>query len=477
MRSRLLTNPLNLIGQRWLKFRVLLRRALRGDTSDYTRGPVGRAVFLLAVPMVLEMVMESVFAITDIFFVSRLGPGAVAAVGLTEAAVTILYALAIGLSMGATAMVSRRIGEKKTDEAATVAAQALWLGLAVSAIVATIGIVWGAEILGLMGASDEVVRQGSGYTQVLLGGSVTIMYLFLINAIFRGAGDASIAMRSLWLANGINIVLDPILIFGLGPFPEMGVTGAATATTIGRGIGVAYQLFYLFGPKGRIQVLRRHLAIVASVMRRLMRVSVGGVLQFLITTSSWIVLVRIISTYGNEAVAGYTIAIRVIIFTILPAWGLANAAATLVGQNLGAERPNRAVRSVWRAAQFNLIFLSLVGIVFITLAEPILKLFTNDPAVIIYGRQCLHWISYGYPAYGIGMVVIQAINGAGDTGTPTRINLVCYWLFQLPLAFWLANSKGLGPTGAFIAIFAAETMMAALAVWAFRRGKWKWKEL
>lgn len=477
MRSRLLRDPLTLLGQRWLMFRVLLRRAMRGDTSDYTRGPIGRAVFLLAVPMVLEMVMESIFAVTDIFFVSRLGPGAVAAVGLTEAAVTILYALAIGLSMGATAMVSRRIGEKKIDAAATVAAQALWLGLAVSIIVAAIGIYWGADILALMGASETVVREGSGYTRVLLGGSITIMYLFLINAIFRGAGDASIAMRSLWIANGINIVLDPILIFGLGPFPEMGVTGAATATTIGRGIGVLYQLVHLFGTKGRIQVLGRHLSIVVSVMRRLVRVSVGGVMQFLITTSSWIVLVRIISTYGNEAVAGYTIAIRVIIFTILPAWGLANAAATLVGQNLGARRPDRAVRSVWRAAQFNLLFLSVVGIVFITTAEPILRLFTHDPAVIGYGMQCLQWISYGYPVYGIGMVVIQAINGAGDTGTPTRINLVCYWMFQLPLAFWLANSKGLGPTGAFMAIFMAEIAMAALAVWTFRRGKWKWQKL
>jgi putative MATE family efflux protein len=415
--------------------------------------------------------------VTDIFFVSRLGPDAVAAVGLTEATVTIFYALAIGLSMGATAMVSRRIGEKDADAAATVAAQALWLGLVVSVIIGVIGIAFGPDILRLMGASEAVIRDGGGYTQVMLGGSITIMYLFLINAIFRGAGDASIAMRSLWIANGINIVLDPILIFGLGPFPEMGVTGAAVATTIGRGIGVGYQLYYLFGANGRIQVLSRHLSIVTQVMRRLVQVSLGGVMQFLITTSSWILLVRIISNYGSEAVAGYTIGIRVIIFTILPAWGLSNAAATLVGQNLGAKRPERAVRSVWRAAQFNLLFLTCVGIVFITLAEPILRLFTDNPEVIAYGRECLRWISYGYPVYGIGMVVIQAINGAGDTGTPTRINLLCYWMFQIPLAYWLAESIAMGASGTFVAIFVAETVMTIMAVWVFKRGQWKLKQV
>jgi len=458
---------------RWRQFRVLLRRSLRGDETELTRGPIGRAVFILSVPMILEMVMESVFAVVDIFYVSRLGSAAVAVVGLTEATITLVYAVAIGLSMAVTAMVARRIGEKNPEGARQAAAQALWLGLAVAAVIGFIGITWASDILALMGADDEVIRQGAGYTATLLGGSVTIMYLFLINAIFRGAGDAGIAMRALWLANGINLVLDPLLIFGLGPFPEMGVTGAAVATTIGRGIGVIYQLWCLFGSRGRVRLRRPDLVIVPPVMLRMVRISLGGIGQFIIATSSWIGMMRIMAQYGADAVAGYTIAIRVIIFTFLPAWGMANAAATLVGQNLGAGKPARAVASAWAVTRYNVLFLTAVAIVFIVLAPGLIGIFSSEAAVVENGVACLRWLSYGYPTFAVGMVITQSLNGAGDTRTPTMINFVTYWLIQIPLAWFLANSMQWGPTGVYVAIFFAESLMAVLAVVAFRGGRWK----
>ena len=464
--------PKNRLSQGW----ALFKQALSDNTDeDYTQGSIKRAVILLAIPMVIEMSMESIFAIVDMFFVSKLGTAAVAAVGLTEAVIILLYAVAIGLSISTTAMVARRIGEKNPDAAAVVAGQALWVGLFVSLIVGILGAIYAPKILILMGAEFVVVEQGSQYTAILLGGSVTIMYLFLINAVFRGAGDASIAMRSLWLANGINIVLDPCLIFGLGPFPEMGVTGAAVATTIGRGIGVIYQLYYLFGIKGRLRVQLRHLRLAVDVLLKLLRVSIGGILQFLIATASWLILMKIVARYGSTAIAGYIIAIRIIDFTILPAWGLGNAASTLVGQNLGAGSPERAEQSTWQAAKYNLIFMLTIALVFIFFAESLIAIFTTDPIAIRYGVDCLRIVSYGYGFFAIGMVMVQAFNGAGDTTTPTWINFFCYWLLQIPLAYCLAVQFQFGPRGVFIAILVAETVLAITGVIVFRQGRWKLK--
>ena len=469
--------PIHPLRRRIRTLRVLLRRSLRGDEIELTRGPIGRAVFILAIPMILEMVMESVFAVVDIFFVSRLGADAVAAVGLTEAVITLVYAVAIGLSMAVTAMIARRIGEKNVAAARVVAAQGLWVGLVFAMVIGIIGIGFGEEILRLMGASDTVVATGAGYTSTLLGGSVTIMYLFLINAIFRGAGDAGIAMRALWLANGINLVLDPLLIFGLGPFPEMGVAGAAVATTIGRGVGVIYQLSCLYRGSGRIQLAVSDLKVVPAIMLRMVRLSMGGIGQFIIATSSWIGMMRIMSQYGAEAVAGYTIAVRIVIFTFLPAWGLSNAAATLVGQNLGAGKPDRASASAWRVTRYNVIFLTTVAVIFIVLAPGLIGIFSDTPGVIENGVACLRWLSYGYPLFAIGMVMTQSLNGAGDTRTPTVINFVTYWMIQIPLAWFLANPMDNGPTGVYVAIFIAESLMAVIAVWAFRRGGWKTTEV
>jgi putative MATE family efflux protein len=456
-----------------LGLRGTIRLALTGKELDFTSGPIGRAIVLLAIPMVLEMVMESVFALTDAFFVSRLGTDAVATVGLTEAMISILFAVAAGTAMATTAMVARRVGEKNLAGARLAAGQSILLGLGLTAFVAIPGVTFARELLGLMGGSPELVAAGSGYTRVLFGGSMTIMLLFLLNAVFRGAGDAAIAMRVLWIANACNIVLDPCLIFGLGPFPEMGVTGAAVATTIGRGIGVALQLWVLFRGGSRIRITPIDLEPRLRIILRLLRLSVGGILQFLIGTSSWVVLVWTIGSFGASAVAGYTIAIRLIVFAILPSWGLANAAATLVGQNLGAGSPGRAEASVWRAGLYNMLFLLAVAGVFVTAAGPLIRLFSADAAVVAHGIACLRWVSYGYPCYAWGMVMVQAFNGAGDTYTPTVINLFCYWLFQLPLAYLLAHHTGLGATGVFMAITIAESAVAVVGIIVFRRGGWK----
>lgn len=451
----------------------LIADALAGREHDYTSGSIRRAVILLAIPMVLEMTMESVFAITDIFFVSSLGAEAVATVGLTEAVITLLYAVAVGFSMGVTAMVSRRIGEKDHDGAAVVTGQAIWIGLICSVFVGLAGLNYAPQILEMMGAEPVVVTGGSAYTSIMLGGSITILFLFLLNAVFRGAGNASIAMRSLWLANGINIVLDPCLIFGLGPFPERGVTGAAVATNIGRGTGVLYQLYHLFGGTTRVKFTSGFLAIDTPVLWRLLRVSIGGVLQFLIATASFVALMRIVSAYGSIAIAGYTIAIRVIDVTFLPAWGMSNAAATLVGQNLGAGKPERAEQCVWKTTKYNTVFLVLVAGVFILFAETIIYCFSSDPVINAYGSDCLRIISYGYGLFAAGMVLTQAFNGAGDTDTPTFINLFCFWLVQIPLAWMLATNAGLGPRGVFIAITVAESLVAVVACWQFCKGRWK----
>lgn len=450
-----------------------IRLALTGREIDFTSGPIGRAIVLLAIPMVLEMVMESVFALTDAFFVSRLGTDAVATVGLTEAMISILFAVAVGTGMATTAMVARRIGEGEVRQAGVAAAQSIVLGLLLTLFVAVPGVVFADRLLSLMGGSPDLVASGRGYTQVLFGGSATIMLIFLLNAVFRGAGDAAIAMRVLWIANLCNILLDPCLIFGIGPFPELGVTGAAVATTIGRGVGVAIQLWVLFRGGSRIRIGVRDLVPRVRILIRLFRLSVGGVLQFLIGTSSWVVLVWIIGGFGSSAVAGYTLAIRLIVFAILPSWGLANAAATLVGQNLGAGQPGRAEISVWRAGLYNMVFLLGIAIVFIAASGPLIRIFSSDPEVVGFGVSCLIWVSIGYPFYAWGMVMVQAFNGAGDTYTPTVINFFCYWLFQLPLAWVLAHAAGFGPTGVFAAITIAESLIAVVGIVVFRRGRWK----
>ena len=454
----------------WL---VDVRDAIAGNQQDYTQGSLERAILLLAVPMVLEMGMESVFGAVDVYFVSSLGPDAVAAVGVTESLLTILFAIAMGLSMSTTAMVSRRIGEKNPDAAATAAVQAIALGLLVSLLTGGIGVLLAPRLLSWMGAPAGVIEIGWGYTAWMLGGNVTILLLFLINGIFRGAGDAAIAMRALWFANLVNIVLDPCLIFGLGPFPELGVTGAAIATNLGRGAGVLYQLYRLSQPGGRFSVSRRHLRLAPEVMLRLLRLSLGGIGQFLIATASWLGLVRILTPFGSAALAGYTIALRIVVVAILPSWGMSNAAATLVGQSLGARLPERAERAVWRTGFYNMVFLALVAVTFILLAEPLIGFFTQDPQVVAIGAECLRLISYGYVFYAWGMVMVQAFNGAGDTATPTYINLCCYWLFQIPLAWALSRSLGLGPRGVFLAITISESLIAVVGMLAFRRGSWK----
>jgi len=450
-----------------------VREALRGSHHDYTSGPLGRAILLLAIPMVMEMVMESVFAVADVFWVAHLGADAVATVGLTESLLTLIYTAAMGLSIGVTAMVARRIGEKNPDGAAEAAVQGIALGLLVAAVIAVVAVPLAPRLLAMMGATPAVQALGSSYARVMLGGNAVILLLFLINAIFRGAGDAAIAMRVLWLANGINIVLGPCLIFGVGPFPRLGVTGAAIATTIGRGTGVLYQLYRLWRGDARVAIRRAQLKLQPAVMRTMLRLSGTGTLQVLIGTASWIGLVRIISSFGSEAVAGYTIAIRIIVFALLPSWGLANAAATLVGQGLGAGKPDRAERAVWLAGFYNMVFLGTVGALFVAFAGPIVSVFTRDSAVAPVAVLCLRTISYGFLFYAYGMVLTQSFNGAGDAWTPTWINVACFWLWEIPLAFLLARHAGLGPRGVALAVMIAFSTVAVVSALLFRRGRWK----
>lgn len=456
---------------------VVIRDAIRGVPHDYTAGSLNRAIVLLAIPMVLEMAMESIFAVVDVFWVSHLGPDAVATVGLTESMLTLVYTAAMGLSIGVAAVVARRIGEKRPDAAAEAAVQGIAIGLVLAAIVAALGITLAPRLLALMGASPAVTALGAGYTRTMLGGSATVLLLFLINAIFRGAGDAAIAMRVLWLANAINILLGPCLIFGLGPFPRLGVTGAAVATTIGRGTGVLYQLYRLSRGDARVSVRRTHLALRPAVMTHLLRLSGSGTFQVLVGTASYIGLVRIISTFGSAAVAGYTIAIRLVIFCLLPSWGLSNAAATLVGQSLGARDPDRAEQAVWIAGRYNMVVLGVVGLVFVVLAGPIVRLFTQDPGAAPIAALALRTMSYGFVFYALGMVLTQAFNGAGDTWTPTWINLACFWLWEIPLAYVLARVLDLGPFGAFLAILLGYSSLGLVSVVLFRRGRWKLRQV
>jgi putative MATE family efflux protein len=451
--------------------------AIRGSHQDYTTGSLNRAILLLAIPMVLEMVLESLFAVVDVMWVGRLGANAVATVGLTESMLSLVFAVGIGLSLSTTAMVARRIGEKDPEGAAVAAVQAIVLGGIVSVAIGVPCFVYAADLLRLMGATPEIVSVGTGYARICLGGSCAVLLLFLNNAIFRGAGDAAIAMRLLWVSNIINLMLDPCLIFGWGPFPKLGVTGAALATFIGRSIGVMYQFYRLMKGTERIRVLARQIRVKWDVLWRLVRVSLTGILQFAIAHTSWIGLVRIVSTFGAAALAGYTIAIRIVIFVILPSWGLSNAAATLVGQNLGAGEPDRAEKAVWRTGFYNMIFLGVLGLFFVLFAEPVVRLFISDPAVVPLGATCLRIISCGNIGYAYGMVMLQAFNGAGDTITPTFVNFFGFWMLEIPLAYWLAIRMNFRSNGAFWAIVVAEAAIAGTSAILFKRGKWKVKKI
>jgi putative MATE family efflux protein len=444
-----------------------------GSSQDFTEGNISRAIVLLAVPMVLEMCMESLFGVVDVFWVSRLGADAVATVGLTETALVLVFVIAMGLSIGATALVARRMGEKDEQAAGLVAVQAIVIGLVVSAMVAIFGYFFAPNLLHIMGGSASVVKLGSGYTRMIFSGSATIFLLFLINAVFRGAGDAAIAMRVLWLANIVNICLNPCLIFGLGPFPRLGVTGSAVGTTIGRGIGVLLQLWVLTSGRGRLAVHASQLRVDLLVLWRLIRLSLNAMFQYLVQMASWIGMVRIIASFGSDATAAYTVAFKVIIFAILPSWGMSNAAATLVGQNLGAGKPGRAESSVWRTSLYNMLFLGIIGALFIVFARQIIGIFTSDPAVAPLAVSALRLFSCGNISYSYGMVITAAFNGAGDTATPTALNLVCFWLCQIPLAWALAFHTGLGPNGVYVAVVISDSLLAALGILLFRRGKWK----
>ncbi len=459
-----------------------VREAVRGahPKYDYTEGPIGRAILLLSVPMVLEMLMESLFVVCDVYFVGRLGKEAVATVGLTESMMVLVYTLGIGLSIGATAMVARRTGERDPEGAAHAAGQTILLGFAVSLVLGALGIIFAPQLLALMKAEPAVIESGSNFTRVMLGANVSVMMLFLINGAFRGAGDAAVAMRVLWLANAINIALGPCLIFGLGPFPEMGVTGAAVATSIGRATGALYAFSKLWRGGGRLHLQRRHFRIDTSLIKRIVSLSGTATFQVFVGMASWIALTRIVAGFGSAAVAGNIIGMRIIMFALLPSWGMSNAAATLVGQSLGAGKPERAEKAVWRAGFYNMIFLGIVGLLFVIFADPIVGVFTHAAAgeeVHAYGVDCLRIIACGFLFYAYGMVLTQSFNGAGDTRTPTLINVVVFWLWEIPLAYVLAFPVGMGPRGVFLAAAIAFSTLAVVSAYFFRRGRWKTKRV
>jgi putative MATE family efflux protein len=458
-------------------FWSILNEAIRGSNRDFTKGSLGLAIFLLAVPMILEMIMESVFAVVDVFFVASLGADAVAIVGITESMMFLIYAIAMGIAIGAMATVSRRIGEKDPDGAAKSATHSIYMGLIVAVLLGVIGIIFAPNFLTLLGAEPQVVRDGTLFTRLMLGGNFVVVFLFLLNSIFRGAGDAAIAMRVLWIANILNCILDPLFIFGIWIFPELGVTGAAVATLIGRGVGVTYACYCMFFTEKRFTIRREHWAFDKERLKRLWSVSWVAMLQFAIGTTSWLGLMVVIAGFGSEAVAGYTIGIRVIIFALLPAVGLANAAATLVGQNLGAKQPDRAEKSVWKSAFYNAIFQTSIGVIFVIFAEPIARIFTDEPLVLGYATDALRIISYGFLFYAVGMVLETSFNGAGDTWTPTYLNLFVFWMFEVPLAYVLAYNFGMGAHGVFWAITIAFSMLAVASAILFKRGKWKLMEV
>ncbi len=450
-----------------------LKDAIRGSEADYTQIKIGKAIFLLAVPMILELIMESTFAVVDIYFVGSLGASAVATVGLTETYLFLLYSIAMGLATGVTAIVARRIGEKDKEKASVTATQAIFIAILASIPFMIAGIFFSKDLLALMGGDAWTIEYGYKYTQWMLGGNVVIVLLFVINAIFRGAGDAAIAMRVLWIGNGINIILDPVLIFGLGPFPEMGIEGAAVATNIGRGVAVLIQFWVLFKGGKHIKALRSHLHFNREVILKIIRTSLGGIGQMIVAMTSWIFIMRIISEFGSQAVAGATIAIRIMMFTMMPAWGMSNAAATLVGQNLGAKQPDRAERSVWITGFWNMLFLICVAVVYFFYSNSLVGIFTDDAGVIAVGGMWLKIVSYSYFIYGWWMVSVQAFNGAGDTITPTKINLVFFWLIQIPLSYFMSKILGMDVPGVFWAIFISETSVGLFTLWLFTKGKWK----
>ncbi len=454
-----------------------LWESIAGTELDFTTGSIGRAVFLLSVPMVLEMVMESIFAIVDIFFVSKLGSEAVATVGITESLVTIVYSIGSGLAMATTALVARRTGEKRPEEASKIAFQAILTGILVSFLISIPGFLWSSDLIRLMGGSPEMQETLSEYTRITLGFNGIIIVLFIINSVLRSSGDAAMSLRVLVISNLFNIVLDPLLIFGIGPFPELGIKGAAIATVTGRGIGVLFQLFLLFRGKRRIRLTLADIRFEPRTMYQILKLSLGGIGQSLIATTSWVGMVRIIASFGSNVVAGYTIAIRIVIFGLLPSWGISNAASTLVGQNLGAGQPDRAEKSVWLTAKMNVIILSIIGLVLVLFPGTFIRLFITDPAVVIPGIQALRIISIGFLFYGPGMVLIQSFNGAGDTVTPTIVYFICFWMIELPLAWVLSKTIGMGENGIFIAIVIAESIMTIFAFYLFRRGKWKLKKV
>jgi putative MATE family efflux protein len=447
--------------------------AMQGVPRDYTEGSISKAVILLGIPMVLEMLMESVFAVTDIFFVGRLGPNAIATIGLTESLLTLVYTVAFGLSIGAMAMVSRRIGEHDSEGASMTAVQVVALGALISILVGIVGVSLAPQLLKLMGGAPELIQVGTPYMRVMFGGNIVILTLFLGNAIFRGAGDGAIAMRALAIANGINLILAPCFVFGLLFFPKLGVTGAACATTIARGIGALYSLSHLFRGAGRVKVKKRHLVLNPEVMWRVMKLSASGTFQIFIGTASWVGMVRVISNFGSEAVAGYTIGIRIMLFALFPAFGLSNAAATMVGQSLGAKKPDRAEKAVWIAGFYNLGFLGSMGILFLVFAPVIIGWFTNSPAVHSYAVACLRTVTCGFLFYAFGMVITQSFNGAGDTWTPTLISFFVFWVFEIPVAYVFSSVLKMGPQGAFLAVTLAFSALAVVSAVIFRQGHWK----
>ena len=450
-----------------------LREALGGTTQDFTQGSLTRGIALLAIPTILELAMESTFGVVDAFWVAKLGSDAMSAVGLTEGLIVLVFAIAMGMATAATATVARRIGEKDPEGASVAAVQGIGFGILVTIALGIVGVFSAPKLLAWMHATPGTLSIGTTYARIMLGANYAIVMIFVINGIFRGAGDATIAMRTLWLANLINLVLDPCLIYGLGPFPKLGVTGAAVATTTGRTIGVLYQFWMLFSGRGRVAVTRRHLRIDMPVLRGLLKLARTATVQYFIATASWLTLARINAAFGANAVAGYSLAIRIVLFALMPSWGICAAAATLVGQNLGAKRPDRSERAVWLAGLYNMGLLTIVGIVFFAGAPWIVGAFRPEAAIVPIAVTCLQYVSLGYPFYAWGMVMEQAFNGAGDTATPTRINLLCYWMIQLPMAWYLATRTGLGPRGVYLAICGAETVLAMVAVVFFRRGAWK----
>ncbi len=455
------------------KIWTLLGAAIRGEQFDLTSIGIPRAIVLLAVPMMLEMAMESVFALVDTFFVGRIGTEALTTVGLTEVMMTLIYSLAIGLSVAPMAMVARFVGEKEPEKAGKAAGQAILLGIFVSLLVAIPGVIYAEDLLALMGASPEVIRQGAGYTRIMFASNVVIMLLFVINGIFRGAGEATKAMRVLWIANGINIVLDPIFIFGLGPIPAFGVEGAAIATTIGRSCGVVYQLYLLFGDRSVVKMGDRAWRVDWNMQKRIGRIASTGAFQYLIASASWVFLMRVIASFGDAAVAGYTVSIRLILFTLLPAWGLANAAATFVGQNLGAGQPERAERGVWVTLKVTSVYLGILSVGYFVFARPLVEAFVGEAEAVEYGIQSLRLFALGYVLFGLGMIPVQAFNGAGDTRTPTLINFICFWILEIPLGYFLALNLGMEVQGVVAAVVIAEAILAGLALWLFWRGSWK----